>query len=101
LKKILLTQNQVTLVDDEDFDWLSQWKWYTQKSRDTFYAIRMERKEEYLLDGRTYKQKKSVRMHRAIMEHHLRRKLELWELVDHIDLNGLNNQNYNLRIVTN
>lgn len=33
MKEIALTQGQVTLVDDADFEWLSQWKWYAAHSR--------------------------------------------------------------------
>lgn len=28
MKEIPLSKGKVTLVDDEDFDWLSQWNWY-------------------------------------------------------------------------
>jgi hypothetical protein len=28
MRFIQLSQNKETAVDDEDFEWLSQWKWY-------------------------------------------------------------------------
>jgi hypothetical protein len=28
MRTIPLTQNKITLVDDEDFKWLNQWKWF-------------------------------------------------------------------------
>ena len=39
-KKILLTQGQEAIVDDEDFLLLSQYKWYAAKQKYTFYAER-------------------------------------------------------------
>ncbi len=39
-KLIPLTQGKVTIVDDADFDWLNQWKWYAFKNRNTWYAGR-------------------------------------------------------------
>lgn len=39
---ILLSQNKVAIVDEEDFDWLMQWKWYAFKKdkKGLFYAVR-------------------------------------------------------------
>ena len=31
MKRIPLTQEKFALVDNEDFEWLSQWKWYASK----------------------------------------------------------------------
>ncbi len=36
MKRIKLTQGKYTLVDNEDFEWLNQFKWYLKKG----YAIR-------------------------------------------------------------
>lgn len=69
------------LVDESDFEWLSQWKWgITSNQR---YAKRT-----------AYEDNKSgsVYMHRAIMKAGFRKE------VDHRDGNGLNNQRSNLRI---
>lgn len=35
-----LTQGKLAIVDDDDFEWLSQWKWYAQKHGRTYYAKR-------------------------------------------------------------
>lgn len=74
----------VALVDDEDYDYLNQFKWNAQKQRSgNYYASR----SIYL--GKM--KRKSLRMHRLIM------KPERGMTVDHIDHNGLNNQKSNLR----
>ena len=83
MKYIELTQDQYAIVDDEDFELISQHKWYATRGRHTFYAVR---------DSRTNKNPKIQRMHRLIM------KPNIWEQVDHIDGNGLNNIRSNLRI---
>jgi len=83
MKEILLTQGKVALVDDDDYDYLMQWKWYAQRIGNTYYSIR----NSYINRIRG-----SVYMHRSIM------KCTPLEMIDHIDGNGLNNQKINLRI---
>jgi hypothetical protein len=86
MKTIKLTQNKIALVDDENFENLSKFKWFARKDKNTFYA------------GRTPSRKSGkrtmVQMHTQIME--TPKGME----VDHIDSNGLNNQRSNLRICT-
>ena len=86
MKEIQLTQNKVALVDDEDYDYLMQWKWLTVKCRKSFYAGRQP--------AGPHSGRKLIFMHRVIMETPI--DIE----VDHIDFNGLNNQRYNLRNCT-
>ena len=80
MKKILLTQDQVALVDDEDFEWLSQWKWQARWSGITksFYVTR----------------KGDIPMSSVIMN------CPDNMLVDHINHQTLDNQKANLRICT-
>lgn len=90
MKKIPLTQGKFALVDDEDFERLSQFKWYTLSARrvSTQYAVRNEQAGEYS----TYKQRKQVRMQRYILNYS--GPLE----VDHKNGNGLDNRKENLRV---
>lgn len=76
------------MVDDADFDWLNQWKWWTCSR----YAYR----DQYL-SGDKIGNRKRLRfwMHRLIM------KTPNGMMTDHIDGNRLNNQRSNLRICTN
>ena len=77
MKEIKLTQGKIALVDDDDFEYLNQFKWHAMKIRNMFYA------------GRGHS---GTRMHREIMNV---KKTDV--IVDHKDGNGLNNQKDNLR----
>jgi hypothetical protein len=87
MKKLNLSQGKVALVDDEDYEYLNQWKWYLSKTNKHEYAMRKTSRNDP--NGR-----KTIMLHRVIMNtpNHLE--------VDHIDNNGLNNQKYNLRNCT-
>ena len=77
MKQIPLGKSgKFALVDDADFDWLSQLKW-----RDS-------------CNGYASSGVKSIKMHRLIMQ------TPKGMHTDHIDGNGLNNQRSNLRICT-
>lgn len=77
-KLIPLAQGKFTIVDAEDYDWLSQHKWYAHEERGRFYA-RRRRKDSTI-----------VAMHREIM--HPPKGL----MCDHKDHNGLHNRKSNL-----
>jgi hypothetical protein len=40
MREIPLTQGQLTIVDDEDYDHLIQWKWFASKLSGKYYATR-------------------------------------------------------------
>jgi len=87
MKKILLTQGKIALVDDEDYEWLNQYRWYAhKKTKHSFSAGR-----NIPLDNR---KQRSQKMHRLILGLERGDKREC----DHIDGNSLNNQRNNLRI---
>ena len=75
----------VALVDDEDYDWLSQWNWSAVSThrRNGGYAMRRDN-----VTGKT------ILMHRMIL------KASDGGEVDHINGNGLDNRRCNLRLVT-
>lgn len=81
MKKILLTQGKIALVDDEDHAFLKQWKWNANKIRHNYYAVRIAGKN-------------SIYMHRAIL------KAAAGVEIDHINGNGLDNRKKNLRKTT-
>ncbi len=84
MKTIELTQGKLAIVDDADFENLSQFAWYAAKHRKTFYAMR----SGGYRDG---KQLAAIRMHRQIVG------AKVGEQVDHRDGNGLDNRRENLR----
>ncbi len=86
-RKIHLTQGMHTIVDADDYDWLTQWKWQLRNNVGKLYARRGWRK------GDLFKAK-GIEMHRLILG---------WDsplLSDHINGNGLDNRRCNLRLVT-
>ena len=82
-KRIPLTQGQFTIVDDADFDWLNQWKWYAARATSTYYAVRKESETD-----------KSIRMHRLLLNP------PPGIESDHINGDGLDNRRSNLRLCT-
>ena len=87
MKLIPLSQGKFAQVDDEDFEYLNQWKWCAHKNKNVFYAQR-----NVLIDGK----RKTQLMHVLIMGNNPTR-LQ----IDHIDGIGLNNQKNNLMFCTN
>lgn len=87
MKKIQLTQGKVALVDNEDFEYLNQWKWYAHWNKDTqsYYAIR---------NSGTYPNRVTIRMSRVVAD------TPIGLVCDHINHNTLDNQKHNLRNVT-
>ena len=88
MKRIKLTQNQYTLVDDEDFDELNKHKWYARYNScmDSFYASRNDRK----VNGKRF----TVQMHRVILN------TPKGMQTDHANHDSLDNRKVNLRICT-
>ena len=83
MKLIKLTQDYWAMVDDEDYGYLMQWKWYANKDRKTHYAVRSQ-----CTAPKTFTK---LRMHRVITA--CPANLQ----VDHINHNGLDNRRHNLR----
>lgn len=88
MKLIPLSKGYSTIVDDEDYEYLNQFKWYTHISDNCAYAVRRIR-----VGVRKLNKKKTIRMHRLLM------KVE--NIIDHINGNSLDNRKSNLRIATN
>jgi len=82
MKTIELTKNKFALVNDKDYEFLNQFKWYCAHG----YAVR----SIYGADHKPYQ----LRMHRLLLDTH--KGMD----TDHIDRNPLNNQRVNLRICT-
>ncbi len=81
-KEITLSRSKVAIVDDADYEWLSQWKWLYITSG---YAVR-----RYMVN----KKQRASSMHRLIMN--APADME----VDHINRNKLDNRRCNLRFAT-
>lgn len=89
MKNIPLSQGQFSNVDDDDFEKLSQYKWYAaySKTSKSYYAARTT-----TINGK----RKNILMHREILG-----VTNPNILVDHIDHNTLDNRKQNIRLATN
>lgn len=79
-KQILLTRGQFSIVDDEDFDYLNQWKWNCTKQG---YAVRLE----------------GAKRSRITIHQKLLNPPSGYD-IDHINGDKLDNRRSNLRICT-
>jgi hypothetical protein len=87
MKRIPLTQGKFALVDDEDYEWLSQWKWYAHRGAHSWYARRNQKTSTGSI---------TITMHRYLLGLSREEAPE----IDHKDNNGLNNTRDNLRPAT-
>lgn len=83
--EIPLTRGLVTIVDDEDAEWLMRWKWQARPSSHATYAVRGEKHEGKSL---------SLYLHRVLMSP------PPGMVVDHVNRMTLDNRRCNLRICT-
>lgn len=87
---IPLTQDKNAKVDDADFEFLNQWKWYFIKDG---YAVRSDYSNVYIsING--HRSPRQVKMHRLIMG-----EPEGLE-VDHISGDKLDNRRSNIRVAS-
>lgn len=85
MREIPVGHGRVTVVDDADYETLSQWKWNSHKppTASCWYVWRQEPVT-----------RKKISLHRFLME------AASGMDVDHIDGDGLNNRRSNLRVCT-
>ena len=74
MKRIPLTKGKEALVDDQDYEYLLQWKWNAVEYEKTFYAISNNWESS------------AYRMHRIVAE---RMGFPSHLMIDHINRNGL------------
>jgi hypothetical protein len=86
MKEIVLTKGKIALVDDSDFEKVSQFKWYASFSGNLYYAIR----NVWI--------KKEKRYTRIYLHRYLLDLTDPTAIVDHINGNTLDNRSINLRI---
>ena len=85
MAELKLSQEKFALIDDKDYNYLSQWKWtaFKDSTTGTYYAKRGQ-----MVDGKY----KRIALQNEIVKTGL--------LVDHINGNGLDNRRCNLRVAT-
>ena len=77
--EIPLTQGKIAIIDDEDYEKVSKYKWQALNHYYTYYAM-------------VSTDKKNMYMHRFIMNP------KVSQHIDHINGNGLDNRRCNLRL---
>jgi hypothetical protein len=87
MKKIKLNHGEYAIVDDENFDYLNQWKW---RVNNCGYANRTE----YMGGGRKHQKQRAIQMHALINN------TPKGFHTDHINHNKLDNRKCNLRTAT-
>lgn len=80
--------NRIAIVDDEDYEELSKYNWYVQKSKNTCYAYRRGLKSDQ-------EKRFSISMHRSVLGVIY---TDADKVVDHENGNGLDNRKENLRL---
>lgn len=88
MKFIPITKGQFAIVDDEDYEWLNQWRWHASKQK----GIDKWRAARTVFPNGKYGVRVTILMHRQITG------AQHGQLVDHWDGNPLNNQRSNLRL---
>jgi hypothetical protein len=87
MKVIEATQGKSVLVDDNDYEWLSQMSWHARWQGNRFYAT------TGIYDPASQKTH-NISMHSFLMMP------DKGEVVDHINGDSLDNRRTNLRVVT-
>lgn len=87
MREISLTRGKVALVDDEDYERLSKYKWSLNSAANLFYARGWIPGEDGVKSSQMY-------MHGFILS------VPVGFEVDHINGDGLDNQKSNLRVVS-
>jgi hypothetical protein len=87
MKYIELVGGNIAIVDNDNYDWLNQWKWYRHSEG---YAVRVQHVK---LGFKKYKNK-TIRMHILV------NKTPSGFQTDHLNENRLDNRRCNLRTCT-
>ena len=88
MRKIKLTRGKVVIVDNWNYDWLNQFKWHAIKGTSgIWYAI---------WNDYTTGKCRTIYMHRLI----LGLKQNDGKMTDHVNHNGLDNREFNIRVIT-
>lgn len=89
MKMIKLNHEKHAIVDDEDYEWLNQYRWKARAGKNTYYATRKSLATDEMGTGHT------VFMHREI----LGLSLNDGKITDHKNRCGLDNRRSNLHTV--